>query len=63
MSILLLVEVAALTPPIEEPCDKKWAIVSVEWRVQTGDPVCTLHSTLYYHILASFTGYVCLAFH
>lgn len=30
MSILLLVEVAALTPPIEEPCDKKWAIVSVE---------------------------------
>lgn len=63
MSIPLLVEVAALTPLTEEPCDKKWVIFNVEWRVQTGSPVCTLHSTLYYQILASFTGYVCLAFH
>lgn len=33
MSIPLLVEVAALTPLTEEPCDKKWVIFNVEWRV------------------------------
>lgn len=59
---------SALTPLIEEPCDKKWAIFSVEWSVQnvkqdSYSTFCTLHSTLYYQILANFTGYVCLAFH
>lgn len=73
MSIPLLVEMAALTPLIEEPCDKNglFLVSSGECRMsnknpirhRTGDPVCTLHSTLYYQILASFTGYVCLAFH
>ncbi len=33
MSILLLVKIATLTPLIEESCDKKWAIFSVECMV------------------------------
>ena len=60
MSILLLVKIATLTPLIEESCDKKWAIFSVECMVYNVkqdfySTLCTLNSTLYNQILANFT--------